>query len=167
MMVIANDRTKESRVCTSSHVLNGWGFVRQESNPPRATENAFQAIQVGFIPESPQCRGCIQHACECFGTSNFERGLRKQSTEWISWGKDEDVIHMVSNGEPFINCHTKDLHGEASFSSCNRWFDCLWRPPWAYNHHLPGFRCVEMFSGCRGGDMADIVLCGTVVARAD
>ena len=43
------------------------------------------------------------------------------------------------------------------------------KAPRAYNHHLPGFRWVEMkmLSGCPGCDMADVVLCGTGIARAD
>ena len=53
MMLIDNYRTEGRRVRPSSHGFKSRGFVRQESTPSRPSEKTFQAVQVGFIQETP------------------------------------------------------------------------------------------------------------------
>src|SRR6218665_1121677 len=80
MMFIADYRPEERRVRPNSHDLKSRGFVRQEPTPSRPTEKTFQAVQVGFIQQTPPSRGCVQHSCKSGGPSNFVQGLTGHST---------------------------------------------------------------------------------------
>src|SRR6218665_2174054 len=80
MVLIADYCPKEHRVCLSSRGLKSRGFGRQKSTPSHPTEKTFQAVQVGFIQETPPSRGCVQHSCKCGGPSNFVQGLTWHST---------------------------------------------------------------------------------------
>ena len=44
---------------------------------------------------------------------------------------DENRIrrcYLVRDGQPFINCHSEDIHGGTAFCSRDRRLGCLWRP---------------------------------------
>src|SRR6218665_2157809 len=75
MMLIADYCPKERGVRPCSHGLKSRGFVRQESTPSRPTEKTFQAVQVGFIQETPPSWGSAQHSCRSGGPSNIAQGL--------------------------------------------------------------------------------------------